>query len=118
MKAQITSNGIYCYTLQPGLTDILTSNQQDETITDQKGDPLCKVYPNPTANKFIVEPDTQIASGMVNLVVYGLMGETVLKETFPGLLKKELSLGGKPAGIYLLHISSGGVAGTVKIIKY
>ena len=118
LKAQITSNGIYCYTLQPGLTDILTSNQQDETITDQKGDPLCKVYPNPTADKFIVEPDTQIASGMVNLVVYGLMGETVLKETFPGLLKKELSLGGKPAGIYLLHISSGGVAGTVKIIKY
>jgi len=75
------------------------------------------LYPNPTAGTFIIELRTANLSEKINIEIYGLYGESVLSTESAGEQKHELSLIGRPAGIYLLRIIKNGKAESIKIIK-
>jgi hypothetical protein len=117
LEAYITTSGTFCNSL-PLAPEITTSTTRIETRSDQQGELFCKVYPNPTSDKFMVEFDPEIDWGTIHLEIYDLMGEVVLVETYSGNSKMELSLGNKPAGIYLLHATASRHARVMKIVKY
>jgi hypothetical protein len=77
-----------------------------------------KVYPNPTTGNLTLEISGNVpASATVRIEIYSMQGERLLHEQYSGERKHELSLNGRPAGIYFIRVLSGGTSGSVKIIK-
>ncbi|MBL6949408.1 MAG: T9SS type A sorting domain-containing protein, partial [Bacteroidales bacterium] len=75
------------------------------------------IYPNPTAEKFIIDFERTNLSEIITVEVYSIRGEKVFTKVLYGIVKHEFSLSNKPPGIYLIHVISGNKSATVKIIK-
>ncbi len=75
------------------------------------------VYPNPTSGQFTLELKNIEESATVRVEIYGLYGERLQSADLSGQMKYNLSLAGKPIGVYFLRVVSGNLAGTGKIIK-
>jgi hypothetical protein len=56
-------------------------------------------------------------SQKVNVEIYRMTGEPVLKETLTGESQHQYNLGDQPTGIYILRILNTEMAGTIKIIR-
>lgn len=77
-----------------------------------------KVYPNPTTGNLTLEISGHVPeSATVRIEIYSMQGERLLHEQYSGEMKHELSLNGRPAGIYFIRVLCGGTSGSVKIIK-
>jgi hypothetical protein len=76
-----------------------------------------RVYPNPTEGYFIVELKDEAPVDMVKVDVVGPGGEKILSDVMYGERKHAFSLSDKPAGVYLIRMTSGNRVETVKIIK-
>jgi hypothetical protein len=114
MHGYITTHGQYCTT--PAFP--VVSSIPGKAITgDGAGSSCLKVYPNPANDIFYLEfcPTGVPESG--NVEIYGTQGEKVLTTTLTGNGRHELSLAGRPAGIYMIRVYSGDRIETRKVIK-
>ena len=76
-----------------------------------------KVYPNPTSGEFVLEIIGDCSENFVNIEIFGMQGESVLKKTLPMGRKHRFSLSDNPAGIYLIRVVAGNKASTAKIVR-
>ncbi|HNY01803.1 MAG TPA: C25 family cysteine peptidase [Bacteroidales bacterium] len=74
-----------------------------------------RVYPNPTSGRITVDPGTPEANFQVE--IYNMQGRKIFRQEFPGKQPAGLSLGGNPAGIYLVRITRANRTETVRVIK-
>jgi PKD repeat protein len=66
-----------------------------------------KIFPNPTSGVFILEIDNQVTGELV-IEIFTQEGKKIYShrlEKRTGLLKSEIELSGKPAGIYILNLN-------------
>jgi hypothetical protein len=95
----------------------ITENDQEMPANNTIGAHF-KVYPNPNTGKFtLVLSSGGEENETADILIYSLMGNTVLKEEMKGILKTDISLSDKPNGIYIIQVVSGNRTGTAKIIK-
>ncbi|MCX6303623.1 MAG: T9SS type A sorting domain-containing protein [Bacteroidetes bacterium] len=114
MHGYITTTGQYCGTMAPSLATVV---EGEETIAISPQQSFFRVYPNPTTGLFVVDLSGQDPSENIRVKIYSMTGEKIMTTDFTGEGKHELSLSGRPAGIYLIHVVSGQNAGTTRIIK-
>jgi hypothetical protein len=114
----IAPSGPYCSNpanmpLQAGI--------ENETGTDKTVpfvEDLFKVYPNPTTGTFTVELKGVEQSEEIRVEVFSMKGDVVLSTVLPGGGKHELSLSGKPVGLYVLKVVSATHTGTARLVKH
>jgi hypothetical protein len=75
------------------------------------------IYPNPTTGGFSLELKSIEETAELKVEMYGMLGERVFSGELQGQRKYNLSLEGKPNGVYFIRVVSGKLAGTGKIIK-
>ncbi|MDP1622766.1 MAG: M6 family metalloprotease domain-containing protein [Bacteroidales bacterium] len=114
LHGSITITGQYCGSMAPSIGSVEENKEEN-----RNGDvPLfVKVFPNPTEGDFTLDlngPDT-VENTKVD--IYSMTGECIVSQVFRGSKKLDLSLYGKPAGIYLLKSVSGNHTGMAKIVK-
>ena len=78
---------------------------------------LFKVYPNPTTGAFTLELNGLDEREKIRVDIYGMKGESVFSTELSGATKHELTLSGKPAGIYLVKVSSNKTIGVARIVR-
>jgi len=106
----VTLNNCESDTSNHILIDVITG---DEMI---KG--TCyKVFPNPTTGTFFIELDGGKHSLPLSVEIYGMWGERVLTKDLIGKKLYQISLTGKPPGIYFIRVVPGTDVEIVKIIK-
>ncbi|MCX6307044.1 MAG: T9SS type A sorting domain-containing protein, partial [Bacteroidetes bacterium] len=114
MHGYITTTGQYCNNRTPSIPAV-AENQEPAKVEDLQ--PFFKLYPNPTDGLFVLE---LYGSGPVEntrVEIFSMTGEKLFATDLTGGMKYHLSLTGKPAGIYLLHVISGKKSETTRIIK-
>jgi hypothetical protein len=93
------------------------------TVPDEAGWPAYAegssfiIYPNPTTGSLVIEFKGEMDGTAVNIGIFDMRGDQVLLEAMSGVHKREISLQGRPAGIYFLRVVTGSKAETVKVIK-
>ncbi|MEI7982189.1 MAG: T9SS type A sorting domain-containing protein, partial [Bacteroidota bacterium] len=115
MHGYITTTGSYCGTSAPSMVMNPLGTEENSNLSTEVS--FFKVYPNPTSGNFNIELKNDSESEDILVQIYGMMGETIFKEEGPGFLKKEISLGDRPKGIYVISIMQGNRTGTRKIIR-
>ena len=97
------------------------SNRETENLTvtseRSKEGPSFKIYPNPTTGNFTLELTGLDEIQPVTVMVYSMQGNKVLSIILEGKKKYDLSLSGKPTGLYFVRVVTEGIAETVKIVK-
>ena len=113
MHGYISSGGPWCgaksasiVTVPEGETEILVTSKSFFTI-----------YPNPTTGGFSLETRGMDDTAELRVEMYGMHGDRFFSETLSGKLKYDLSLDGKPNGVYFIRVVTGKLTGTGKIIK-
>ncbi|MCX6303770.1 MAG: T9SS type A sorting domain-containing protein [Bacteroidetes bacterium] len=112
MHGFITESGEYCGSKAPSM---VATGEDANNITQAR--PFFKVYPNPTEGVFALEFDGIGFPEKIHVEIYNMTGEKILSTDLSGERIYNLSLSGKPAGIYLLKVVSGHIAKTVRIIR-
>jgi len=79
--------------------------------------PFFKVYPNPTSGEFTLEITGDCSENLVNIEIFGMHGEIVMKKIIPMERKQRFSLSYKPAGVYLIRVVVGNKVATAKIAR-
>ncbi|MFZ4520490.1 MAG: T9SS type A sorting domain-containing protein [Bacteroidales bacterium] len=118
----ISSNCLWCNAYpnvnlpssQPG--ESYVENIPEPLISQQSGNFL-KVYPNPTTGVFIIELSEVSEKTVVNVEIYGMRGENLFNDQYKGEKQHQVSLEGRPSGIYYIRVKSGNVSESVKILK-
>jgi hypothetical protein len=108
----IAPEGPWC--VAPPVPAVLTGTT--ELILQQ--DPQhYRVYPNPTTGSFLLELNAPDTSEQYLVEIYDMQGKKILSDEWAGKQKREFSLSGQPAGIYLIRVISERISGTTRIIK-
>jgi hypothetical protein len=115
MHGYITLTNEYCGTMPAPIVAVMAGGINANPIVSEQS--MFKVYPNPTTGAFTLEINGETDPGTVYIEIFGMCGDNVLNTDLFGSKKTELSLVGKPAGIYLLRVISGDRIETRKIIK-
>jgi hypothetical protein len=118
----ISSQCLWC-TAFPGVNT--PDSQVEESGNEITPQPLIsvqpgsffRVYPNPTTGVFTLELSEVSETMVVNVEIYSMRGDKLYTGQYSGEKRHQLSLEGKPAGIYYLRVHSGTVSGSVKILK-
>jgi hypothetical protein len=114
LHGYITTSGQYCSSLPPSMVATATGEQNP---APQDGS-LFRMYPNPTMSDFtIVLADPPGYAETVNVYVYGMHGEILLKDEMDGLSQKTFTLSGKASGLYFIRVVNGKEGLTKKLIK-
>jgi len=76
-----------------------------------------RIYPNPTTGTFTLTLNGYVPSEKINVEVFNMKGEVISSTEMVDEFKHEFSLAGKPAGLYLVKVISGGQTGSSRIVK-
>lgn len=76
-----------------------------------------KVYPNPTPGRFTVELQGDELPANVKVEIFGSLGEKIQSSESMQSNREEFTLEGRPAGMYMVHLTSPSGTETRKIIK-
>jgi hypothetical protein len=114
LHGYITTTGEYCG-MAPLPFVAVKSGEVEKPIS--KSQPYFRVFPNPTSGNFTIDVKDESETGSINVQIFGMRGDKVLNSELPGNGKYELSLSGKPSGIYIIRVISGNSNETTKIIK-
>ena len=79
--------------------------------------PSFTVYPNPTTGNFVLELKGDTETALIHVEIIGILGERMMSKEMTIEGKQEFSLANRPAGVYVIHVASGGKSETVKITK-
>ncbi|MDP1622685.1 MAG: C25 family cysteine peptidase [Bacteroidales bacterium] len=112
MYGQIAPGGPFCQA--PTKPAAVTGTDE---IHPTGGKTFWKIYPNPTSGEFTLEMDGDVSSERTIVAIYGMKGEKIISAELIHERKHEFSLSGMPAGLYLIRVISGGLTGTVRIVK-
>ncbi|MCX6303434.1 MAG: cohesin domain-containing protein [Bacteroidetes bacterium] len=115
MHGYITTNGQYCNGLPAAMVATATGESLPAVPVDGS---MFRIYPNPTPGKFTIELEPGDLSGNTYVTVYGTCGELILGDDMTNEVHREVSLAGKPDGLYFVRIVSGNKGYTEKILKY
>ncbi len=110
----ITTTGEFCGTQAPSSPGV---TQNDPPDTDGGTASSLHVFPNPTDGVFEVEINGLNDEETSRLEIYSMTGEKVASTDLHGTSRQDISLSGKPAGIYLIKAVSGKKSGTARIVK-
>lgn len=112
LHAWISPSTPWC--IPPGSNDLITGVSQP----DEKN-PLTSysIYPNPGTGIFNINIPAGADEGDVLITVYQTSGRQVLKETLPVHGIPWFSLEGRPAGLYLVRITTASRTIPLKVIK-
>ncbi|MGB4205514.1 MAG: fibronectin type III domain-containing protein [Bacteroidales bacterium] len=86
-------------------------------ITPAEMDAMFTVYPNPTTGRFTLLMKEADEASVINVEIFGLMGERVLQTQVFGQNQYEFDLSGSPKGVYIIRILSGKQTSIEKLIK-
>ena len=114
LHGYITTTGQYCDSKSPSAG---TAVEEIKTNTIHVTEPFFKIYPNPTDGILELELNGLDATEIIRIEIYNMTGEKVISTAYAGGRKHQLSLSGKPGGIYLLQVVSAKFSGTARIIK-
>jgi hypothetical protein len=78
---------------------------------------LFTIYPNPTSGEFTLELKGDTAESPVQVEIFGICGERLLSRDLRKVRKQVFSLASKPTGVFILHVRSGSMSETARIIK-
>jgi hypothetical protein len=102
----------------PGFADNGTAlSFIDKPSGSMENPPFFKVYPNPTTGEFVLEITGDCTENLVNIEIFGMQGESVMRKIIPMERKYRFSLSDKPAGVYLIRVVSGNRSATAKIAR-
>lgn len=115
LHGYITQAGQYCQV--PSNPIVVNPNEKStEQPAIAATDQSFRVYPNPTSGKFTVELEDQLVSKSLTVGVYGTTGGLILSKEVSGIKKFEITLEGRPAGVYFIRVIAEGAVHTGKII--
>jgi M6 family metalloprotease-like protein len=114
MHGSITTTGQYCGSQTPS---IATVDEGGAINTISQDEPICRIFPNPTDGVFVLELNGPDPCKKIRVDIYSMTGDRVLSADLTQGGKHDLSLSGKPAGIYLIRVISGKSSGTSRVIK-
>ncbi len=112
MLGYIAPQGPWCTT--PAMPALVAGTKGASQLVDQTS---YRIFPNPTAGNFMLEWDTKGTPQKYLVEIYDMKGTKLLSRELSGEQKREFSLSGKPAGIYLIRIIGSLTSGTTRIIK-
>lgn len=78
---------------------------------------MFKIYPNPTTGKFTLELKGDVDPATVKVEIMGILGDRILSRSSVDGMKQDFSLSDRPTGVYMIHVTSGNISETQKIIK-
>jgi hypothetical protein len=115
LDGHITTTGSYCGVKEPAMTgNLLIAVEKSADIPLPEA--WFKVYPNPTNGRFILEILSEKEFQQSVIRIYGPMGEPVTTDEVSSGTTKELSLEGKPAGLYFISVRQKDKSATTKIL--
>jgi hypothetical protein len=86
-------------------------------ITPAEMDAMFTIYPNPTTGRFTLLMKEADESSVINVEIFGLMGERVLQTQLFGQNQYEFDLSGSPKGVYIVRVLNGKQTSIEKLIK-
>jgi hypothetical protein len=110
----ITTTGQYCGQMAVPIVAVKMAEEGTPPITTQS---FFSIYPNPTTGTFTLDIKGESESGSAKVEIFSMHGNWVLTSELYGNGKHELSLSGKPVGIYVIRVISGSNTETARIIK-
>jgi hypothetical protein len=114
MHGFITTNSQYCGQQSPTLPSVVTASWEREAVV---ASPTLRIYPNPTSGAFTIEQQGDNLSQRLDIEIYGMRGERVMKELMLGEKSHEYSVTDLPHGLYFVKVSSGDTTQTFKLVK-
>ena len=114
MHGYISPGGPWCSAKAPSIPAVVSGV---EDVPFFSSDICFKVYPNPTTGNFTLEQMGEKMFEKVNVEVYSMLGDRVLKVEMIGEKMHEFSLSDAPVGIYFIRMLAGEKPVTIKIIK-
>ena len=111
LHAFIAPTGPFCTT--PSLPSVTASGEE----IDKPGTWSFRLYPNPTTANFTLQLGHDPSGSPVEIHIYNMMGNVILKRLILEGKHHEFSLETQPPGIYLVKVDQNGVGETRKIIK-
>jgi len=80
---------------------------------------IATLYPNPATDQIYIVLPARMNNQNISCRIFDIMGKEVKTETFPNTLQDrlQLSVANIPAGIYIVHLSSGNLQQNLKFIK-
>jgi len=116
LHGYIASNGQYCTV--PSNPVVINPNEKsvEESNSNVIETDICRIYPNPTNGKFIIELSGQMTGMNVTVDILGMTGAKIFTKEFTGLNKQEFTLEGRPVGVYFVKVVSNGEVFTRKLI--
>ena len=74
------------------------------------------LFPNPTSGTFALELPNHEESTIIHIEIYNMLGSKILSTELPAQPQLHFSLAGQQQGIYLVRVSNGSEARTIKLI--
>jgi hypothetical protein len=112
--AHIAPGGPFCNT--PSIPMAVITNGQDGSRVSGVT-PVFKVYPNPTTGSLRLEFNKEIKGQNATIILSGPFGDIVSHRSVNADQKVDLSLSGKPVGMYFVRVITGKSSETVKVVK-
>lgn len=106
----------FCNPSNPILSPVIAGNIE-EGVKNLMGNSVFKVYPNPTPGNFTLELKGDLPQEKAQIEIYGILGDRIFSKEILLDHKQEFTLADRPVGVYVIHVSSGSVTKTEKIIK-
>jgi hypothetical protein len=107
------STGGYCGAKAPSIASVAAG--AEETPVWMEGSSFT-LFPNPTTGNFVLMQKGDKAYGIVNVEVYSMRGEKVLKAVMIGERQHEFNLSGLPSGLYFVKVIGDGYVETIKLV--
>jgi len=111
MLGTIVPGGPYC----PPDTKISTEATSAGPVKQAERS-FFRVYPNPTSGTFTLALDGYVPSDRISVVIYDMQGAIITTAEMVNEMKHEFTLSGKPAGLYLIKVTTGYQNGSSRIV--
>ena len=86
-------------------------------INPAEMDAMFTIFPNPTTGRFTLMMKEADDASVINVEIFGLMGERVLQTQLFGQNQYEFDLSDSPKGVYIVRVLSGKQTSIGKLIK-
>jgi uncharacterized repeat protein (TIGR01451 family) len=114
MNGYIASGGPWCGAKSASIMAVPQLEPEPYPVTEKS---FFSIYPNPTTGGFFLEIKGMEETAGLKVEMYGMLGDRVFSASLQGQRRYDLTLEGKPVGVYFIRVVSGKLAGTEKIIK-
>lgn len=117
LSARITETADFCSHTR----NELTGSQETLSLKESTAEPSpvtnFRVYPNPTEGLLNLESKARDLHQEIQLHLFNMMGELVLREVHQGQRRYTMNLTGIPAGIYNLQVSDGSDQTLLRVVR-